>query len=448
MKALLICPAERIEVAAFAESTPLANLVIFGKSLVEHWLEHLVMAGAKEVFILASDRPEQVRTLVRDGARWGIRVEIFPETRELTTAEARAKYHVSQAKDDPGWLPVPQDVTLMDHLPGLSEFPLFTSSADWFKALTQWLPRAATTPDRIGIHEIKPGVWVGLHARISPEAELHAPCWIGENVSIGAGAIIGPEAVLENNSFIERGAEISRGVVGAETFVGELAELRDSLALGRTLVNWKLGSTVKVPENFLLGSLTRRESVFQSINFLGRLVAALTLLLTLPFALLLMLKLKFYGLPAMRPRIAVRPHLSGAVAVPGDTLVYYELAGASGWLRRWPQLWSIVRGDFAWVGNRPLNPNRATRLMNDFERLWLTAPLGLISLADAEGCTDCFKVQTRAHASFYATQANWRLDWSIFVHAIFLLLTGTPYSQAAGWLTRSFEPRIEIQEAR
>jgi hypothetical protein len=171
------------------------------------------------------------------------------------------------------------------------------------------------------------------------------------------------------------------------------------------------------------------------------------LLLMLPVALPSMLKAKLYGLPVFRPRIAVRPRKSCAVAMPGDTLVYYELAGASGWLRRWPQLGSIARGDFAWVGNRPLNPNQAARLANDFERLWLTAPLGLISLADAEGCADYFKVQTRAHSSFYATQANLRLDWSIISRAIFLLLTGAPYSRTTGWLTGSFETPPEIQEA-
>src|SRR5258706_3004295 len=91
MKALLICPAVRENVAALAETAPLANLPVFGRSLVEHWLEHLALLGAKEVCILATDRPEQVRTRVGDGARWGIPVEVFPEIRELTPAAARVK---------------------------------------------------------------------------------------------------------------------------------------------------------------------------------------------------------------------------------------------------------------------------------------------------------------------------------------------------------------------
>jgi lipopolysaccharide/colanic/teichoic acid biosynthesis glycosyltransferase len=96
-----------------------------------------------------------------------------------------------------------------------------------------------------------------------------------------------------------------------------------------------------------------------------------------------------------------------------ETLVYYELADCSGWLRFWPQMWNIVKGDFAWVGNRPLSPFEVAELTNDFERLWLAAPIGLISLADAEGAADSFSDETRACASFYAVKANWRLDISI-----------------------------------
>src|SRR5438067_12511694 len=89
MKALLICPADRLGVAALAESAPLCNLAILGKSLVEYRLEHVVKLGATQVHILASDRPEQVRAIVETGARWGLSVAVHPELRELPAADAR-----------------------------------------------------------------------------------------------------------------------------------------------------------------------------------------------------------------------------------------------------------------------------------------------------------------------------------------------------------------------
>ncbi|HZI33277.1 MAG TPA: sugar phosphate nucleotidyltransferase, partial [Candidatus Binatia bacterium] len=96
MKAILVCPAERETVAALAENIPLVALPVLGKPLVEYWIEHLAALGATEILILAADRPEKVRVLVGDGARWGVGVSVLPEARELTPDEARKKYRGSE----------------------------------------------------------------------------------------------------------------------------------------------------------------------------------------------------------------------------------------------------------------------------------------------------------------------------------------------------------------
>jgi NDP-sugar pyrophosphorylase family protein len=251
MKALLICPDERAGVAALAESVPLANVPILGKSLVEYWLAHLASLGATEVLILAVDRPDQVRAEVGDGARWGVRAIVQPEKRELTVDEARAKH---QAKADATWLSAPNDVTLMDYLPSLPQAPLTTSYANWFAAARALMP-CALTPDRIGVRELEPGVWVGMHAHVSGDATLLAPCWIEEGAWIEAGVTIGPNVVLEKQVFIASGAEVSHSVIGPKTFVGQFTEVRNSIALGSTLVNWESNSCLKVPDEFLLCSL-------------------------------------------------------------------------------------------------------------------------------------------------------------------------------------------------
>src|SRR4029078_4847718 len=117
-------------VAALWETMPLANFQAFGKPLISHWLHHLAARGVKAVTVLATDRPEQTRALVDNGARWGLRVEVIPEIRELSAAQARRKYRE-------------QDAIVIDHLPGLPEFPLFDSYASCITALREWLPRAA-----------------------------------------------------------------------------------------------------------------------------------------------------------------------------------------------------------------------------------------------------------------------------------------------------------------
>ena len=263
-KALLICPSDRPAVAELSRLAPLAAAPLLGQSLIEYWLTHLVLNGVTEVHILADDRVEQVQKIVGTGARWGLNVAITAEVRELTAAQAQIKY----AAEFPA--AAANNISVLDHFPGELNSPLFTSYADLFAGVLRWISRA-NTPDRVGFREVQPGVWVGRHAHVSPEAQLTGPCWIGQHVFVGAKCVIGPNAILEDRSFIEGGAEIDNSVIGPGTFVGKLAALRQSLALGSTLVNWKSNSIAQITDSFLMCALKRQPHAKTSDKFLGRL---------------------------------------------------------------------------------------------------------------------------------------------------------------------------------
>jgi NDP-sugar pyrophosphorylase family protein len=249
MKVLLICPSERAAVGLLAERVPLCVVPLLGQSLLEYWLTHLAGSGVKQVMILASDRPEQVVAMTGHGERWGLTVTVVEESRELTPAQALLKY---EKELDPAT--AQRCIAVLDYFPGLPEFPLFTSYQALFSALQAWMPKART-PDRVGVREVQPGVWVGLHSHLSPQAKLAAPCWIGRNVFVGAHALLGPATIVEDGAFIEPAATIAHSVVGPDTFVGRLAELANSVAWGSTLINWQTGSLTKVPDPFLLCAL-------------------------------------------------------------------------------------------------------------------------------------------------------------------------------------------------
>lgn len=413
MKAILLCPAERPGVARLAENTPLAIVPLLGKSTLEYWLEALVARGVRHVLVLAADRPHQVRTVVGDGARWGVRLDLIAQSRELTANEARARF----GSDG-------DEVVVLDHLPQQPDLPLFDSYAGWFAALHAFLPRAVT-PARIGAHEVQPGVWIGLHAQISPRARLHAPCWIGEHAVVSDDAVIGPHAILEDRVVVERGATVAQSIVGPETFVGELLSVRHSLAQGAMLVDWESGSCLHVPDAFFLCSLGERRFVHGTTGLVGRALAAAAMLATAPAALVIMLLSVLRGEPPLLLRLGVRPR-PDARGGGMETFAYCELAGGRNWLRRWPQFWSVVRGDLTWVGNRPLRPTQALTLTNNFERLWLTAPVGLVSLADAYGCVDGLSDETCAHASYYAVNASRRLNCFVLLRTCFLAAASWP----------------------
>jgi hypothetical protein len=265
MKSILICPDERRSVGVFSETAPLANVPILGESLLEYWLAHQAVLGAREVLVLAVDRPEQIGAAIGDGARWGLQVTVIPENRELTIAEARARYQLppgapkqceSSGSPDScsGWLPFPNDIIVMDRVPGLPEVTPLASYAHWFAAARALMPRALT-PDRVGIHEVQPGVWVGLHTHVAQGAKLIGPCWIDDHAWIEAETVIGPHAILERETCISHGAQISNSLIGPRTFVGKFTEVSHSIAWGPMLINWERDSCVKVTDEFLLSSL-------------------------------------------------------------------------------------------------------------------------------------------------------------------------------------------------
>ncbi len=402
MKAVLICPAERAEVSALEEFTPLVNLSILGNPFIHHWLEYLAVCGIKNVTVLAADRPEQIRAEVGDGSRWGVQVEIIPESHELTLEEARQKLGGSD------------DIILIDHLPGLPTEKLFASYVAFYSTVHRWIEKNSHLM-QIGLKEIRPGIWAGLHSQISPRATLTAPCWIGENVLINADAEVGPMTILERGVVVESGATITHAWIGKETFVGNFTQVNNSLAFGNTLVNFMNASVVIITDPFLLCALQDREISVSAGNLFGRCVALIVLALTSPFALVTMLKARFLGHRTFRQRRAIASH---STPQQYPTFIYYEFSSANGWWKRWPQLWSIVCGEFTWVGNRPLTTFQAGQLANEFERLWLAAPIGLISKGDSEGCSDLSSDEAHAHASFYAAQANWRLDLMILFRTV------------------------------
>lgn len=255
MKAILICPHQGRKVPLLATGQPLAATPALGQGIVEYWMSHLACNGVKQAVILSSDRTDEVRRIVGQGARWGVAAEVMDEKQELDLDEAAEKYKGT--------------ASIMDHFPGLPTHPLFGGCDEWFKALEAWIPHA-NTADRVGVRELRPGVWAGLHGRISRKAILRPPCWLGDHVYVGPGAVIGPRAILERGAFVEADADIKGSLVGPATFVGRYVQLKDSLAWGCTVVDLQSGLDTKVSDAFVLCSLQRSDPQSNPGGFLDR----------------------------------------------------------------------------------------------------------------------------------------------------------------------------------
>ena len=394
MKAIVICPDRRANVAFLARKTPLALVPVLGPSVLSHWLAHLAGHGIKEVTLLASDRPDQIRAAAGNGERWGLKIEVVAEAREHSVDEARARFRS-------------QDAYLADRLPTLGNAPLFESYGGFFDALRRWAPLAQN--HRLGVKELSPGVWAGLRCRIDASARLIAPCWLGENVWVRAGATVGPNAFIEDSALVDHDAEITQSWLGPWTYAGALTHLNHSLGWADGLLNHASGSFAEIVDAFLLCDLRGGRGLVLSSAWYWRLAALIVGLLTSPILLAAAMRNAGSGQPLFVRKRAIVPTAVGANTTLRENF-YAELNGMRGLARRWPQLWSIARGDFTWVGNRPLTREQAVQLETEFEQLWLAAPVGLFSLADKFGCGDRFDDEARAHASFYAVRVGNRLD--------------------------------------
>src|SRR5579859_487708 len=236
MKAILICPAERSAVALLSSHAPLGNACLLGQTLLEYWLSHFSARAAESVLVLANDRPEKAAALVDSGARWGLNVRVANEMRELTPSEALLKYGAEMRSGSETAI-----IEVLDHFPKLSQYPLFGGYAEFYQGLEAWIPRAVT-PDRVGMRQVSPGIWAGSNSRISPQAVLQAPCWVGRYSVVGPRAILGPGTIVEDGVVIDAGAEILASWIAPHTFVGRLAQVTQSIACGNQLVNWQTGS--------------------------------------------------------------------------------------------------------------------------------------------------------------------------------------------------------------
>jgi hypothetical protein len=269
MKAVLICPVDSTGVPRLAEAGPLATTPILGDCIVAHWIERLAGFGARQIEVIAADGASRVREAVGDGARWGAQVTVSVSKFELTREEAAERY---KPAGDPGWLPEPNDVVSMSHLPGCPGLPLFESYASWFAALSAWTP-LALTPARVRISQMRPGIWIGSRAQVSPAAELVAPCWIGDRASVEEGAVVGPGAIIEDRSVAGSSSRIVHSWVGPDTFVGRMTYVANSIAWGSTLIDWRTDSVLHVPDPFLLSSLSKSKSSATTDRF-GRALGA------------------------------------------------------------------------------------------------------------------------------------------------------------------------------
>ncbi len=81
--------------------------------------------------------------------------------------------------------------------------------------------------------EVRPGVWLGKGSTIDPTATVEGPAVIGDNCSVGPGAVLGEYTTLGSNVRVSEGAEVRRSVVHDNAYFGTGVRLAGAV-IGRS----------------------------------------------------------------------------------------------------------------------------------------------------------------------------------------------------------------------
>lgn len=395
-RVLLICPDKNPALEPVMDGVTLALTFFLGKPLIEWALEGLAAAGVMQVRVLVCDHPAEVRKHIGGGEAWGMEVEVVAESRELDCEAALEKYASFEA----------ESARRLGELPQADGLELLSDPAAWHQGRKELL--ATLVARELGSRELKPGVWVGLRAVIDPSAELLGPCWIGPYAVVRAQAVVGPHAFVESGSLVDRQAVVEDSTVARHTYLGKMTHLRDSVACGGSLLNWRTGSCVQIVDSFLMSPM--RGTAAGRTHLISRLLALLALVLTCPVLLWAVLKTISGGKPFWEHREAVLPTRG---AGRRRVVRFREFASIQNGMRRWPRLWRIVTGQFAWTGNPPLSPAEVAELEGDFEHLWVAIAPGFFTAPEGEGCVEPWDDEARAHASFFVCQPTQAWRWRI-----------------------------------
>jgi lipopolysaccharide/colanic/teichoic acid biosynthesis glycosyltransferase len=234
---------------------------------------------------------------------------------------------------------------------------------------------------------VAPGIWVGRNDAIHPRAQLAPPVCIGDDCFIGDNVELGPNVVIGANVIVDEQATITASTVLENTYVGRLVNLQDRIAAQPFLIDAVTGQATRVVDHFLLAENTPT-AIGNVLTRAGDgLIACGALLITLPLAIVLAL-----GALAASGRIIARLPRVGKRANQNFDLLRFQTRRADGtfnaigralnrWeLDRWLEWWNVLRGDLAIVGVKPIAPDTATALEEDWQHKRFECYPGLTGL--------------------------------------------------------------------
>jgi NDP-sugar pyrophosphorylase family protein len=449
MKAIIVAPGHAEDYGDLSQRRPVELLPLVDRPVIQHVLELLVEHGFEELDFIVCHLPEQLEEFLGDGTRWGATFRfhlaqdlgaVHTRLQQLAAATTTESLFLAQADCLPplpdgalavpaatpraqpvcwrdssteqtrwtGWGWFPREVLQQlpaqradlepavlkageDHLVLVPEPALLRSPATHLAAQARLLG-GDLQPFCVRGRSAQEGVWLGRAAKLDPTADLVPPVYVGDNTRIAAGCRLGPRAVIGGECAVGSRSTAVDALVLSGGYVGELLELDQVIVDRELLVNARLGASVKVPDEFILGRLSGRAAAVSGTPLADRLLALLLLLLTWPGVLCVALSLAVFRRGPVRParEVVRQPGADDARQWRTYRAWSFHPAGqpdSSVWrhllTRFLPGLIDVVLGRLALVGTRPRSSAELQELTPDWQAVVLRSRSGLLTEAEA-----------------------------------------------------------------
>jgi NDP-sugar pyrophosphorylase family protein len=289
--------------------------------------------------------------------------------------------------------------------------------------------------------QLEPGVWVGKNIAASSNVSFEAPLVIGDNCRIGKGVTLGKGTVIGHDVMVDVGARLRDVVILPKTFVGPQTEIHDAIMHGNLMLDLKKQSFMAIEDTLAAAEIERPRAGFKSYVVVNKVFASLLLILCSPLLLILFLVmivgLKF-PLTTRVKRIA--PDL-GELALGKLRLRIFDLLylGPSDLtkrpvghnpdplttlphlLARIGNLVNVVKGHILLVGNRPMDPEIAFNITEEYRRTRLKCQGGAISILDTNEVDETTEEEQVISEGYYAVNHTLGMDLGILVRGLWRL---------------------------
>lgn len=292
-------------------------------------------------------------------------------------------------------------------------------------------PRETVRYPSISGRKIAPGIWVGRNDSIHPSVRIAPPLYIGDNCWIGRDAELGPGTVIGAGCMIDDEATVTASTIWADTYVGQLVNINQRIVYPGVIVDPITAEQTVIVDTFLIGRVSAvTASVSRVASLFNRMGALVLLILLSPLLILtgILATIASGGRPLIGlPRIGERILLSnGQTTLRPLTLWHWRTRHADGrylWFGRWleayefhrlPELFSVLRGDLQLVGVKPLTPNEAALLQEEWQQRRHEVPPGVTGLwyiQDSSGNLDAVVIAD----VYYSATRSWRSDLSLLL---------------------------------